>query len=70
MHKMSANRKRSTNEKKQAANKLQLNLMRQKSLQEEFGEDIYPVSSKMEEYIKKKKSEDGSKPESERSAWN
>ena len=54
--------------KAQTVNKLQVNQMRQKYLQEEFGSELHPDSAN--QFAEKQRSTDEAQPVSERTAWN
>jgi hypothetical protein len=56
--------------KEPSANKLQVNLMRQKSQHEEFGSELHPGSAKLQPFAEKQRLTDDQQPVSERTAWN
>ena len=67
---MKTNRNKSNVKNKSAAeNKLQVNLMRQKSQHEEIGSELNPDLAELMDFVENGKIADSQKPESERSAW-
>ncbi|AWE07380.1 hypothetical protein DCE79_08345 [Lysinibacillus sp. 2017] len=66
---MTTNRNKSTVKKEPTANKLQVNLKRQESQQEEFSPEFNFSSGKFNDFVKKQRPADNNQPVSERTAW-
>ena len=66
---MNKNQNKSNVAKRPNANKLHVNLMRQKSQHEEFGSEQNPDSAQIHNFVEKQKSTDSQSPVSQRSAW-